>query len=142
MSHVYIVLYRDALQIATRNGDLDAIKLLVRNGASTATRGRRGDTLFHIAGGNGHVHVLRWLADQGLMHTLLDMNGQSVAHVAARRGEVEVLRFLHEYLHMSLHEEDFDGMTPIQLVPKVALRGNSEGLADTRSFLISVQSED
>ena len=130
------------MQIASRNGNLDIIKFLVRNGAVPTTRGKRGDTLFHVAGGNGHVHVLRWLADQGLMHTLLDKYGQSVAHVAARRGEVAVLRYLHDHLHMSLHEEDFDGLTPIQHVPKRALQGNGEELVETRNYLVSVQDED
>jgi len=133
---------RDAMQIASRNGSLDIIKFLVRNGAVAATRGKRGDTLFHVAGGNGHIHVLRWLADQGLMHTLLDSYGQSVAHVAARRGEVDVLRYLHDHLHMSLHEEDFDGLTPIQHVPKRALQGNGDELIETRNYLVSVQDED
>ena len=135
-------LCRDAIQIAARNGSLDVVKFLVRNGAATATRGKRGDTLFHIAGGNGHVSVLRWLADQGCMHTLLDMHGQSVAHAAARRGKAGVLRFLREHLHMPLHEEDFDGLTPIQHVPKRALQGNARELEETRSYLLLVRDEE
>lgn len=127
------------MQIAARNGDLDMLKYLVWAGASTETRGKGGDTLFHLAGANGHVYVLQWLAAQGLMHTTLDMHGQSVAHVAARRGEAGVLHYLHEHLHMGLSEQDFAGLGPLQLVPKRALHGCEAGLAETRRFLESLQ---
>lgn len=124
--------------MATRNGDLDIMKCLIESGASTATRGRYGDTLFHIAAGSGHVDVLRWLHEQRIMHNLLDMYGQSAAHVAARRGEVEVLRFLGEELHMKLNEEDFEGLTPYQRIPKRSLHGNDEGVTACRKYLLSV----
>jgi ankyrin repeat protein len=132
------------MQIAARNGNLDIVKFLAGSGASTATRGKRGDTLFHIAAGNGHVAVLRWLAERGggRMHSLLDMHGQSAAHVAARRGEVAVLRLLREELRMDLAGEDFEGLTPAQHLPRVALLGNEEGVAACREYLVAVQSED
>ena len=69
------------------------------------------------------------------MYTLLDMHGQSAAHVAARRGEVEVLRYLHEELHMNLNEEDFEGLTPLQHIPRISTLGNNDGIIAARKYL-------
>ena len=134
-NYYFVLLRRDAMQIAARNGRLDIVKYLAESGGSTATRGRRGDTLFHIAAENGHVAVMRWLAERGRMQSLLDMHGQSAAHVAARRGEVAALVFLREELHMELHHEDFEGRTPLQLLPRRALQGNEAGISACRRYL-------
>lgn len=45
---IMVVMVRDAMQIAVRNGALDLVKYLSQSGASTASRGKRGDTLFHL----------------------------------------------------------------------------------------------
>mmetsp|Transcript_20920 Transcript_20920/g.30132 ORF Transcript_20920/g.30132 Transcript_20920/m.30132 type:complete len:1207 (+) Transcript_20920:147-3767(+) len=129
---------RDAMQIAARNGALDLMKLLFDNGGSVSTRGKKGDTLFHLAASNGHISVMEWMSSVGVLSTGVDLRGQTCVHVAARRGEVDVLRYLHETLHMDLNQEDFDGKTPLQYVPKQALQGNSEEVEETRLYLISV----
>ena len=75
-----------------------------------------------------------------MMHSLLDMHGQSAAHVAARRGEVEVLQYLAD-LGLDLMQQDFEGMTPLQHVPKVAILGNKDSLDATRRFLLSIHEQ-
>jgi len=66
----------------------------------------------------------------------------SAAHVAARRGEVGVLRLLHHDLQLDVLAEDFDGRTPLQHLPRVALLGNEEGTASAREFLLSIAQVD
>lgn len=74
-------------------------------------------------------------------HTLIHLypqHGMSAAHVAARRGEVGVLRVLHRDLQVDVLAEDFDGRSPLQHLPRVALLGNEEGTAAAREFLMSL----
>lgn len=134
---ISVSIYRDALQIAARNGYLDLMIFLVDIGASIGTRGKRGDTLFHLAALNGHVHVMKWLSSVGLIHHHVDMEGQTAAHVAARRGEFEVLKYLHEELHANFQEEDFEGRTALHCVPKKSLEGNESDVEMTRQYLLS-----
>jgi ankyrin repeat protein len=140
VSYLYLIaypLFRDALQIAARNGCLDLMKFLVDRGSALGTRGKRGDTLFHLAAYNGHVHVMKWLSSVGVMHHHVDAVGQSAAHVAARRGELGVLKYLHEALHVDFSEEDFEGQTALQCVPKKSMQGNESDLEMTRQYLLS-----
>jgi ankyrin repeat protein len=139
--HCLLYYVRDAIQIAARNGALDIVKFLVKNGADSGSRGRLGETLFHVAAGNGHVNVMKWLVERGMMHTLVDMHGQSAAHVAARRSEVQVLKYLHDDLNMDLQQLDFENMTPLQHVPRTALKGNEDAIAATRLFFLSLLEE-
>jgi hypothetical protein len=131
---------RDAMQIAARNGCLQIMKILYERGASIYTRGEKGDTIFHLASGNGHVTVLEWLSQIGFNSNVVDMYGQTPSHFAARRCEVDVLRYLHYSLHFPLNEEDFDGRTPLDLVPKHS-NGHIGDVAETISFLRSVTIE-
>lgn len=127
---------RDAVQISTRNGFLDILKFLFEAGASLTTRGKRGDTLFHLAAANGHVSVMEWLTSVGVMHNMVDLTGQTCAHVAARRGEVGVLRYLELKHDIDFNQKDFDDETPLDKVPKSSLHGNEEELEETRLFLL------
>jgi ankyrin repeat protein len=125
------------MQISARNGALDIMTLLRENGASVSTRGKKGDDLYHLAAYNGHTHVMQWLSSIGLLHTNVDLYGQTCAHVAARRGEVSILKYLHESLHMTLMQEDFEGKTPLDHIPRQILQGNEVELELTRSYLMS-----
>lgn len=111
--------YRDAMQIAARNGSIPMLSLLHTSGGELSSRGPKGETLFHLAAYNGHIPTLRWLHTAGLLPEAVDMYGQTSAHVAARRGELAVLQYLHEELGMDVIDcEDFDGRKPIECIPR------------------------
>ena len=134
---------RDAIQIAARNGSVEALTLLHEHGGSISSRGQRGDTLYHLAAGNGHIQVLQWLSENvfrgaGLAGDCVDMYGQTAAHVAARRGECEVLRYLYHTLNVDVMQEDFDGRTPLECIPKMHMGGSAEGVVSCREFLVSL----
>lgn len=134
---------RDAMQIAARNGSVEAMNLLHEHGGTIGTRGPRGDTLYHLAAGNGHIGVLQWLSENvfrgaGLVGNSVDMYGQTAAHVAAQRGEVAVLKFLHRVLNVDVMQEDFDGRTPLQCLPRQSMGVSPEGVAACREFLLSI----
>jgi len=136
-------LSRDAMQIAARNGSTQVLSLIHEHGGEISTRGPKGDTLYHLAASNGHVNVLTWLTEHvycgaGIAGDAVDMFGQTAAHVAARRGEVAVLRYLHGELGVDVLQEDFDERTPLEVIPKLFLSGNAEGLVEAKEFLTSV----
>jgi len=126
------------MQIAARNGSLDVMRLLYDNGGDLTTRGKTGDTLFHLAAANGHVNVMIWMNSIGGLATCVNRYGQTPAHIAARRGEVDVLKYLHYDLCVDVQQEDFDGQTPLQLVPRHSMYGNDQNVQETRDFLISL----
>lgn len=131
------------MQIAARNGSPPMLSLVHEHGGEISSRGPKGDTLYHLAASNGHVNVLIWLTEHvyrgaGLAGDAVDMYGQTAAHVAARRGEAAVLRYLHETLGVDVLQEDYDGRTPLEVIPKLFLSGNAEGLVEAKEFLTSV----
>ncbi len=131
------------MQIAARNGAVELLTLIHEHGGEISSRGPKGDSLYHLAASNGHIAVFDWLSEHvyraaGLAGDCVDMFGQTPAHVAARRGEVEVLRYLHFQMGVDVMQEDFDGQTPLEGIPKIAMGGNAESLAQAREFLISV----
>jgi len=131
------------MQIAARNRAPTVLTLVHEHGGEISSRGPKGDTLYHLAASNGHINVFEWLAEHiyrgaGLAGDTVDMHGQTPAHVAARRGEVEVLKYLHHNLGVDIMQEDFDGRTPLEVIPKLFLGGNAEGLIQARDFLTSV----
>ena len=143
-SHYHLLLYatvcdcRDGMQIAARNGSLDVMRLLYDNGGDLLTSGKTGDTLFHLAAANGHVNVMIWMNSIGGLATCVNRYGQTPAHIAARRGEVGVLKYLHHELCVDVQQEDFDGQTPLQLVPRHSMYGNDQSVQEAREFLISL----
>lgn len=126
------------MQIAARNGSLSVMKLLYENGSSLNTRGKKGDTIFHLAAANGHTELMQWANDMGAVASCVDMFGQTPAHVAARRGESSVLKYLYHTLDLDMMQEDFDGRTPLQVIPRQAMHGNEAGIHEARRFLISI----
>ncbi len=127
------------MQIASRNGNLDILRILHRSGGSIYSRGPRGDTLFHLATSFGNMEVMKWLIRQGLFPGLLDMFGQSAVHVAARRAELEILKYLHFELHLDFAQEDFDGKVPLDCVPKRA--SGLENVDECRKFIAYVMED-
>lgn len=126
------------MQIAARNGSIQLLQLLFSNGASISTRGLRGDTLFHLAGYNGHIETMKWLQKKGILPEAVDLMGQTVIHVAARRGEFKVLKYLYEELRMSgFLQEDFNGLTPIECIPRRG--GDIEEYQLCRDYLMMIE---
>jgi len=52
---------RDAMQIASRNGNVDMLSMLRSRGGNMFSRGPKGDTLLHLAALNGHVETMRYI---------------------------------------------------------------------------------
>lgn len=54
------------MQIAARNGCVPMLEMLLHYGGDLWTRGRRGETLLHLAANNGHLEAMVWLHRAGM----------------------------------------------------------------------------
>jgi hypothetical protein len=106
------------MQIAARNGSIPMLSLLLQAGGSISTRGPKGDTLFHLAAYNGHLSTMKWLKSNGILPESVDMYGQTAMHVACRRAELEVLVYLDEAIMADFTQQDFDGLSPLECIPR------------------------
>jgi hypothetical protein len=113
-----VFFYRDAMQIAARNGSIPMLSLVLQAGGSISTRGPKGDTLFHLAAYNGHLSTMKWLKSNGILPESVDSYGQTAMHVACRRAELEVLIYLDEAIEADFTQQDFDGLSPLECLPR------------------------
>ncbi|CAK4904020.1 unnamed protein product, partial [Aphanomyces euteiches] len=60
------------LHVASLNGDLSAVKLLVGSGAKVNQTERHGLTPIHMASLNGHLDIVKFLLDKGAAAEWLD----------------------------------------------------------------------
>ena len=63
----------NALHHASKNGDLDVVKVLVEKGAAVDCRTTKAfqETAFHFACKNGHLSVVQYLIENGADDTIL-----------------------------------------------------------------------
>ena len=110
--------FRDAMQIAARNGSVPMLDLIKQWGGSLTTVGPKGDTLFHLTAYNGHIKAMKWLYENGAISNAIDNFGQTAIHVAAKRCEPEILIYLYDEMNSDFTQLDFDGMSPYDCVPR------------------------
>lgn len=125
------------MQIAARNGCIPMLLMLHQEGGNLSSRGPKGDTLAHLAAYNGHVSTLQWLHEVGAVLEAVDLYGRTIVHTAARRGELLVLQYLVESLNMDYMQQDFDGKTAYELIPR---RGPDE-VMQCREYMIALISQ-
>lgn len=138
-----LFLYRDAFQIATRNGYIVILKRLYKECGGSVGNGLlklltcrnhySGDSLVHIgiyftyylyiiliysACSYGNIEILKWFKDIGLNFKVLNLKGQSVVHSAAIRGQYFVLKYLYESrVQIDFRLLDSNNQTPFDIIP-------------------------
>ena len=115
---LYFCFFRDAMQIAARNGSIPMMDLIKQWGGSVHSLGPKGDTLFHLCAYNGHLKAMKWLQNEGVAAEAVDMFGQTAVHVAAKRAEPLVLAFLCDELNVDFSHLDYDGLSPLECIPR------------------------
>ena len=129
------------MQIATRNGNNNMLDLLSSWNGSLISRGKAGDTLFHLAAYNGHLHTMKWLHDNGIDLEAIDLNGQTAVHLAARRLEVDVLLYLYKQIGCNFTSPDFDNRTPLECIPRASISDEPEKVERCRTIVIRALSD-
>lgn len=84
----------EALWMTALSGDINALTLLVREGANPGIATSHGETALHAAAARGHLRVVSFLLQQGVSAHSRTTNGWTPLHHAARFGHVSVANFL------------------------------------------------
>lgn len=103
--------------LAALRGDLNALILLVRQGANPRVKTRHGETALHAAAARGHLRAAHYLVRQGgvSVHSTTS-NGWSPLHHAARFGHASVANFLMQSgANARLPTTDAGRKTPIDI---------------------------
>ncbi|XP_009323431.1 PREDICTED: E3 ubiquitin-protein ligase MIB2 isoform X3 [Pygoscelis adeliae] len=103
---------KTALQIASYQGHLDVVKILLQAHATVNLRDEEGDTALHYAAFGNQAEVARVLIGKGASADLLNNAKCTALYVAVSQGFVEVVRTLCE-LNCDVNLPDSQGDTPL-----------------------------
>lgn len=85
------------LIIAAREGDHEAVKLLIDHGADVNAEQEEGRTALMMAAINGHLNVTKTLLSGGATIDAVDVEGSTALILASRCGNDEVVEALIEH---------------------------------------------
>jgi len=119
LERTYMQLWAEAnpliLHDASRRGDGEAVRLLVRTGVvKVGMRSEEGRTALHEAAEAGQLSTVHLLVQNGARVDATDKWRSTPLHLAAARGHVEVCVALLEY-GADLLKVNGHGLTPLQL---------------------------
>ncbi|RLV95043.1 hypothetical protein DV515_00012924 [Chloebia gouldiae] len=103
---------RTALQIASYQGHLEVVKMLLQAHANVDLRDDEGDTALHYAAFGNQAEVARVLLAKGASADLLNNAKCTALYVAVSQGFTEVVRALCE-LNCDVNLPDSQGDTPL-----------------------------
>ena len=86
--------YWTALHLATSNGKVDVVNLLLRNGAKVNAKTKDGMTALHIAAKNGNKQIIEILLKKGIEIDLQDIEGSTALHIAISNGLEDIVDLL------------------------------------------------
>ncbi len=84
----------EAFWMNALSGNINALMLLVKEGANPRIATPHGETAMHAAAARGHLRVVSFLLQQGVSAHSRTTNGWTPLHHAARFGHVSVANFL------------------------------------------------
>jgi ankyrin repeat protein len=77
---------------ASKNGDIDLIKFLIKKGFDIHSKDAAGRSCIHYAAEYGNIHVIKELRKLGLSSSMPDNNGATPLMIASKHGSMEVVR--------------------------------------------------
>ena len=98
--------------MASHEGHIDCVKLLVESGAEVDTRNNDGDTPLFWAASKGHIEVVQLLIEQHADVNACDSKGRSCLWTAAFNGHTDVVRALVS-AGADVHLQKNDGSSPL-----------------------------
>ena len=85
-----------ALIDASKNGDLEKVKLLIENGADIEAKDNNGDTALILASYYRYLEVIQYLVEKGANINATNDNGWTSLMYASKYGELETIKYLLE----------------------------------------------
>ena len=109
-----------ALHVAVFDGKVDAVKLLIKDGASINAHTTAGYTPLHLAALKGNAEITKLLLDAGAAVDAISAGGETPLHMAAMAGNTDVVS---ELLDAGADRglRDFEGRTAYDIAKA---RGN------------------
>ena len=90
--------YRDYYSLinASKNGDLEKVKLLIENGANIEVKDNNGDTALILASYYRRLEIVKYLVEKGANINATNDNGWTSLMYASKYGELETIKYLLE----------------------------------------------
>ena len=85
-----------ALIDASKNGDLEKVKLLIENGADIEAKDNNGDTALILASYYRYLEIIQYLVEKGANINATNDNGWTSLMYASKYGELETIKYLLE----------------------------------------------
>ena len=83
------------LNCPVMNNKLEAVKILLSNGANINTKTRKeSQSSLHIASKNGHIDMVKYLIEKGASINDADISGDTPLDIAMKNGHSEVVKHL------------------------------------------------
>ncbi|KAH9073545.1 hypothetical protein EDB83DRAFT_81769 [Lactarius deliciosus] len=101
-----------ALHSASAEGQVEAVRLLLKYGADVDARGIVGQSPLQLASQEGHPNVVRCLLDHGADAEFRSDIRMTPLTIAATWGTLEIVRVLLEH-NVDVNAQDREGLTPI-----------------------------
>lgn len=110
----------DAFHIATKQGDLETIKVLMEAQPELSmTFDQTNTTALHTASEQGHIDVVKFLLEKNSsMATIAKSNLKTALHSCARKGHLEVMKALLEKVPEIATRADKKGQTALHMAAK------------------------
>ena len=115
--------------IASENGHLDIVQLLVERGTDVNVLTGDHYTTLALASGSGAVEVSHFLIDRGADVNSRIRHGWTPCHMASITGELNIIRLLIK------HGTDVDARTEDDFTPLVL--ASAQGMVEVSRFLIN-----
>jgi len=105
---------RTLLMIASKNGDINTVSLLLKHGADIFAKDKNGNTACMLAALSGHGEIARLLIKHGANINQINSAGDNVVHIALRLNNPTRIRALCR-LGASIDNVNNDNLTPLML---------------------------
>ena len=103
--------------LATRCGHLETGQVLLDNGAKVDRLDTKGISPVYCAAQRGEMDTMKFLMENGADITMVGPKGRTLLHAACQFNKLNVAKFLRN-CGADMHQQDSEGKTPWDLVPK------------------------